>query len=112
MVEVAMQEKCDLLVIAGDLFDSVKVQKPVVRKAAEILRRFDGMVVVLPSNHDFVQERSEDDLNTYSRTRDMCAASGDMHQRLASIDPTKRYRQGIYRGLIPTPTIERTFKRS
>jgi len=62
MVEVAMQEKCDLLVIAGDLFDSVKVQKPVVRKAAEILRRFDGMVVVLPGNHDFVQERSEDDL--------------------------------------------------
>jgi len=54
MVEVAMQEKCDLLVIAGDLFDSVKVQKPVVRKAAEILRRFDGMVVVLPGNHDFV----------------------------------------------------------
>jgi DNA repair protein SbcD/Mre11 len=62
MVELAMQEKADLFVVAGDLFDSVRVSKAAVRKVAEQLKRFDGLVVVLPGNHDFVQDPSEDSL--------------------------------------------------
>jgi len=62
MVSIAMQEKCELFVIAGDLFDSLNVPKAVVRKAAETLRKFDGLVVVLPGNHDYVQAKSDEDL--------------------------------------------------
>ena len=64
MVSTAMQEKCDLFIVAGDLFDNLRVSKTEVRKAAEHLRRFDGLVAVLPGNHDYVQEKAEDALWT------------------------------------------------
>jgi exonuclease SbcD len=62
MVQIANQEKSDLLVIAGDLFDNLSVSPTLVRKAAEHLRRFEGLVVILPGNHDYVQAKSEDTL--------------------------------------------------
>ena len=56
MADMANQEGCDLFVVAGDLFDSVKVSKKLLRETAESLARFEGLVAVLPGNHDYAQE--------------------------------------------------------
>ena len=59
MADLANQEQCDLFVIAGDLFDSVRVSKASIRATAEALRRFEGLVAVLPGNHDYLQETDD-----------------------------------------------------
>ncbi len=54
MVRQAEAEQCDLFVVTGDLFDSISsVRQADVKKVADILRRFDGRVLVLPGNHDY-----------------------------------------------------------
>jgi DNA repair exonuclease SbcCD nuclease subunit len=54
MVEIANREKCDLFIIAGDLFDRVTVKPVEIKKAVDILNEFTGdLVLVLPGNHDF-----------------------------------------------------------
>ena len=59
LVEIANREKCDLFVIAGDLFDNLRVPKTTIRRAAESLRRFEGVVAVLPGNHDYIQQADD-----------------------------------------------------
>jgi len=55
LIEYANKEKCDLFVVAGDLFDRVSVAKRDVIRAAQILSEFQGrLVAVLPGNHDFI----------------------------------------------------------
>jgi DNA repair protein SbcD/Mre11 len=57
LVETANAQGADLFVIAGDLFHDQTVARRDVRAAAEILNRFTGrLVLVLPGNHDFLQE--------------------------------------------------------
>jgi len=56
MADIANRERCNLFVVAGDLFDNLRVSKKNVRETAEALSRFEGVVVVLPGNHDYVQE--------------------------------------------------------
>jgi DNA repair protein SbcD/Mre11 len=52
---VAAAAGCDLLVIAGDLFDSVRVAQRDVQRAARALAAFSGrLVAVLPGNHDYL----------------------------------------------------------
>lgn len=53
MVDLANRERCELFVVAGDLFDHLRVSKKVIRQTAEALRRFNGTVAVLPGNHDY-----------------------------------------------------------
>ena len=53
LVERANAERCDLFVIAGDLFDNTYgVAKREVRRLLEMLSAFRGTVVYLPGNHD------------------------------------------------------------
>ncbi|TWU09948.1 metallophosphoesterase family protein [Allorhodopirellula heiligendammensis] len=59
MADLANQERCQLFVIAGDLFDHLRVSKKVIRQTAEALRRFDGLVAVLPGNHDYKSEADD-----------------------------------------------------
>lgn len=55
MVAEANRRKCDLFVIAGDLFDSLRIGTKVINRAAEIISGFTGeFVFVLPGNHDFI----------------------------------------------------------
>ncbi len=55
LVKMANNESCDLFVIAGDLFHLASVPKGQIYKAAEILKEFNGkLVLVLPGNHDFL----------------------------------------------------------
>lgn len=58
LVKIANEEKCDLFVIAGDLFDSTRISKKDVLRVANIINGFDGQVVILPGNHDHVQTES------------------------------------------------------
>lgn len=60
MIGIANSKKCDIFVIAGDMFDKIGIPKAEVRKAADVLNKFAGSsVVVLPGNHDFIEESPE-----------------------------------------------------
>lgn len=53
-VETANEEKCELLIIAGDLFDRQNVSGSDIGKTADLLSRFNGQaLLILPGNHDF-----------------------------------------------------------
>jgi DNA repair protein SbcD/Mre11 len=55
LVNIANENQCDLFVIAGDLFDHLRVAERDIILAAHILREFHGkLVAVLPGNHDFI----------------------------------------------------------
>lgn len=57
LVETANAAGSDLFLIAGDLFHDQNVARRDIHATAEALGRFTGRVVlVLPGNHDFLQE--------------------------------------------------------
>lgn len=65
LVALAGEEKCDLLVIAGDLFNQVRMPKRDIKRAADSLSEFSGgLVLVLPGNHDYIS-RGQNDLWAY-----------------------------------------------
>ena len=54
MVHTANQEKCELFVITGDLFENTGgISKKDIKSLLDKLCRFSGTVVVLPGNHDY-----------------------------------------------------------
>jgi len=60
LIKVANKEQSDLLVIAGDLFDSVRVSRGDILRAATLLKDFEGrLVLVLPGNHDYIQKSDD-----------------------------------------------------
>jgi DNA repair exonuclease SbcCD nuclease subunit len=60
IVAAANDTRCDLLVIAGDLFERVSVARRDVQRAAVSLRGFQGrLVAVLPGNHDYIAPDDE-----------------------------------------------------
>lgn len=66
MVAIANGKKCDLFVVAGDMFDRITAAKQDVKKAAAILNGFQGSsVVVLPGNHDFLEDSPDSIWNTF-----------------------------------------------
>ena len=55
MVEEAGRRRCDLFVVAGDLFDRISVSARDVRRAASALAAFPGkLALVMPGNHDYL----------------------------------------------------------
>jgi DNA repair exonuclease SbcCD nuclease subunit len=53
LVETANGRQADFFVVAGDLFDSIRVAARDIKKTAEILQGFAGeAVIVVPGNHD------------------------------------------------------------
>jgi DNA repair exonuclease SbcCD nuclease subunit len=53
LVETANARQAEFFVVAGDLFDSVRVTVRDIRRTAEILQGFAGAaVIVVPGNHD------------------------------------------------------------
>lgn len=60
MVCAANEESCDLFVITGDLFENTYgVSKKDIETLLNILSRFRGIVVVLPGNHDYYDEKAK-----------------------------------------------------
>jgi DNA repair exonuclease SbcCD nuclease subunit len=58
VVDLAIRESVDVLLIAGDLFDSNRPSADVVEFAIEELRRVDRPIVMIPGNHDCVNAQS------------------------------------------------------
>jgi len=52
IAELARQEECAFVVVAGDIFDSNHVDREVVEKAVDALSLFAVPVFLLPGNHD------------------------------------------------------------
>ncbi|HQZ27906.1 MAG: metallophosphoesterase [Verrucomicrobiales bacterium] len=88
MVDLANERSCEVFVMAGDLFDTPRVTKGIVREAAETLARFDGVVIVLPGNHDYIQE--EDPL-----WPSFVDALGERHHLLQRDTPCDLRDQGV-----------------
>ncbi len=53
LVQIANDQQCDLLVIAGDLFHNTKPATKDIKQTARQLKNFIGQVLILPGNHDF-----------------------------------------------------------
>lgn len=49
---LASEERCDFVVVAGDVFESNLVDRKVVARAFDELRRYPCPVFLLPGNHD------------------------------------------------------------
>jgi len=50
--DVAARERVDLVLLAGDLFDSGRIYRDTARELAEDLGRIDAPVFISPGNHD------------------------------------------------------------
>jgi len=58
VIDLAIQENVDLLLIAGDLFDSNRPSGDVVDFAIQELRRAGRPIVMIPGNHDCLNTQS------------------------------------------------------
>jgi DNA repair exonuclease SbcCD nuclease subunit len=58
VIDVAIQEQVDVLLIAGDLFDSNRPSADVVDFAIAELRRVGRPVIMIPGNHDCLSTQS------------------------------------------------------
>ncbi len=58
VVEQVLELEADMLLIAGDLFDSNRVYPPIVDFVADQLQRLRCPVVLIPGNHDCYDEAS------------------------------------------------------
>ena len=58
LVDRANSQLCDLFVLAGDVFDRVTVAKQDVKRCVDILNECNGLVVMLPGNHDYISSQS------------------------------------------------------
>ncbi|MFA5669872.1 MAG: DNA repair exonuclease [Balneolaceae bacterium] len=60
LIAKANKEECDVVVIAGDLFDRTSMNKQDVVRAVQSLNKFQrGPVLLLPGNHDFITSESK-----------------------------------------------------
>ena len=59
LVDRSNSEQCDLFVLAGDVFDRVTVAKQDIKRCIEILNEFNGLVILLPGNHDYTSSQSD-----------------------------------------------------
>jgi DNA repair exonuclease SbcCD nuclease subunit len=58
VVTAAIESDVDLVLIAGDLFDSSRVRDEAVEQTLDELRRLQRPVVVIPGNHDCIDAGS------------------------------------------------------
>jgi DNA repair exonuclease SbcCD nuclease subunit len=58
VIDLAIQENVDLLLIAGDLFDSNRPSSDAVDFAIQELRRARRPIVIIPGNHDCLNAQS------------------------------------------------------
>ena len=59
IVEEGNNEKANYLVIAGDLFDVVKLNKSRTADVVKVLKAFKEKVIIIPGNHDFYIDEAD-----------------------------------------------------
>lgn len=52
VVQVAMKQKADFILVAGDTFEDNSIDRVLVQRVADILGEFPGPVYLIPGNHD------------------------------------------------------------
>ena len=103
LVRRANEESCELLVVAGDLFNGISPAKRDNARAREALGEFDGkLVAVLPGNHDFVTPGTSDLWATFAEQ-----TSGNVVV-LDSTEPYPLTDHGIDACLYPAPCTSKT----
>lgn len=82
----AIQEECDMLLIAGDLFDSRVITPETERLFVSLIREFERPVVVSPGNHDPYEagsfwQRSQlpDNLHVFNSKELQCFEFPELH---------------------------------
>ena len=59
LVSLSNEKKCDLFVVAGDMFDRVKTAQANILRALKALEELEtALAVVLPGNHDYFQDEA------------------------------------------------------
>ncbi|MDA0353001.1 MAG: DNA repair exonuclease [Chloroflexi bacterium] len=58
VIDIAIREKVDFALIAGDFFDNARVWEDTLEYAAAQIARLEAPVVIAPGNHDHVGPRS------------------------------------------------------
>ena len=53
IIKIGNEKGCEILVIAGDLFDKKSIPPDLHKMVSRILGEFPGDVLILPGNHDF-----------------------------------------------------------
>lgn len=56
LMNLATENQCDAIVIAGDLFDRLNIKKADIQRALNSINNFEGPVLLLPGNHDYMGE--------------------------------------------------------
>jgi len=102
LIALANEKSCDLFVIAGDLFNQVKVTKKDVLRAVQTLKEFEGkLVAVLPGNHDF-NTGMQDDLWSHFR-----GGGGDSLLLLEKAEPYHLLPYDVKAVLYPAPCMKK-----
>lgn len=98
IVRLASEHRCDLLVIAGDLFDHPRVARRDILRVAESLRQSEGVLtLVLPGNHDYVQGADDPLWSAF------CSGMGEGTILLAEPSPRDLREHGIDAVVYPAP---------
>ena len=60
VVKTANQKKCNILAVAGDLFDKINIKESEILKTIDILDKFAGdVILILPGNHDYSDQLNQ-----------------------------------------------------
>ncbi|NLM52356.1 MAG: DNA repair exonuclease [Firmicutes bacterium] len=96
MVAMANEEECQLFVVAGDLFERLKIKEEQILRVAKLLSRFHGVCAVLPGNHDYYHTGSF----LWER---FCAYADDNTVLLFETKPQLLTEYGLEVALYPAP---------
>ncbi|MGQ9425236.1 metallophosphoesterase family protein [Gilvimarinus sp. F26214L] len=77
LAELARDQGCDLVVVAGDVFDAQTVSDRTIRRTFNALEAFSGPWVLLPGNHDAALAES-----VWTRARRLKAVPDNVHLAL------------------------------
>lgn len=77
LATLAVDEQCEAVVVAGDVFDAQTVSDRTIRRVFNAMAGFDGHWVMLPGNHDAALAES-----VWTRARRLGAVPGNVHLAL------------------------------
>ncbi|MCG2582304.1 MAG: DNA repair exonuclease [Marinobacter sp.] len=77
LAQLASDERCDAVLVAGDVFDAQTVADRTIRRVFNAMSGFSGPWVMLPGNHDAALAES-----VWTRARRLNAVPGNVHLAL------------------------------
>lgn len=97
LVELANEARCQLFLVAGDLFHRARMPREAIARVVQLLSRFQGdCVAILPGNHDYCDRYS-------GLWKEMQELSFDSLLLLTETAPYRLHDYGIDAVLYPAP---------